>query len=59
MGKRTVVYRDFKCPDCGYFRSATKRASKATGVGHLKHMYCPICKKDKNFIQVAGKTIRI
>ncbi len=49
MGKRgKKCLRYFRCPECGSTLTATKRISRATGNGHLKYLYCPICRKEVN-----------
>lgn len=51
--KHTVSPRFFVCPDCDYKMIAYKRASRKTGINHLKNLYCPRCKNSHNFIQVS------
>lgn len=53
---RFYVMRDFKCPVCGYTHSASKKCSAMTGMGHIKTMYCPFCKEERDFIQI-GQTV--
>lgn len=42
--------RVFKCPVCGDKRICLKRRN--TAVGHIKTMYCYVCKEDRDFIQI-------
>ena len=50
--RRTIIsyIRRFKCQDCGSEITAPKLSK--TGNGHIKTMYCPICKEQKDFIQI-------
>lgn len=50
MKKRKSFYRDFKCPICGFKTVAPKK--RQTKTGHIKHMYCPICKDMSGFEQI-------
>lgn len=44
----SFVLRVFKCPTCGLKMVAPKgRGSEA---GHVKDMYCPMCKDDQKFV---------
>lgn len=50
-GSRCRRYmRYFRCTGCGIMRAAQKR--RKTKIGHIKHMYCPICKGVTEHIQV-------
>jgi len=51
MRKSTTSYiRRFKCPVCGADATAPKLSM--TGNGHIKTMYCPVCKQERDFVQV-------
>ena len=45
----TVYIRQFKCPLCGTEITAPK--TSRTGNGHIKTMYCPVCREQRDFIQ--------
>ena len=47
---RKVYLREFKCPDCGTFMRAAKH--RLTEKGHIKTMWCPMCKEERDFVQV-------
>lgn len=52
MRKRRVwSMRRFRCPECGTMMSAAKVERRATK-GHVKTMYCWVCKGDRDFVQV-------
>lgn len=51
MKKRSMKERVFKCETCGNKMIAYKRAGRNTSQGHIKHMYCFICKDRKAHIQ--------
>lgn len=48
---RPVQIRVFLCPECGTKVSATKTKAK-TKAGHIKTMYCYVCKKYTDHVQV-------
>ena len=57
MRKSTISYiRRFKCPVCGADATAPKLSR--TGNGHVKTMYCHVCKEQRNFVQVGLDRIR-
>ena len=49
--RRKFCIRTVQCPGCGNKVFATKLKSP-TGDGHIKTMYCPWCKADKDMEQV-------
>lgn len=52
MCKRPVVnLRRFRCPICGQEMVAPRLHHGPTHAGHIKTMYCPMCKADRDFIQ--------
>jgi transcription elongation factor Elf1 len=53
MRKQKYTERRFKCITCNFLTVAYKKTSHQTKVGHLKDMYCPICKTDSKFIQLS------
>jgi len=50
--RRPYQMRRLRCAACGYIQIAAKQRRKATGPGHVKHMYCPICREDTEHIQI-------
>lgn len=52
MKRQPVFERWFKCPKCSALLSAYKSAAKKTAAGHIKTMWCPWCKKERDFIQI-------
>ena len=51
--KKNMTERIFKCPKCNYRQIAYKKSSRLTKVGHLKNLWCPICKDEHNFVQIS------
>ena len=51
--KTKVVERFFVCPVCGLQWIAHKKPWRMTGVGHIKHMYCFVCREIRGFIQIS------
>lgn len=51
MRKRNVTERRFKCPECKAIMTAYKSSARRTAEGHIKHMWCPWCKKEQPFVQ--------
>lgn len=47
--------RTFKCLSCGCIRQAPKK--RQTQIGHIKTMYCPVCKAVRDFEQVNDNRI--
>lgn len=48
MGTRKtgkVEMTQLRCPQCGTVNIIWRKKSKLKKDGHLKHMYCPICKE--------------
>lgn len=48
--KPVVTLRRFKCPECGQEMTAPKTAGM-THTGHIKTMYCPMCREYRDFVQ--------
>lgn len=55
--RRGMFMRVFKCPDCGTEFTASK--TQGTGAGHIKTMYCAICRRDRDFAQVDKAFVRM
>lgn len=54
--KRTAVQlREMKCTICGQVMYVSKHMRHMTPKGHIKTMYCPICKQETDFIQTGVK----
>lgn len=51
MKKRNVTERRFKCSECGAIMTAYKSSARRTADGHIKTMWCPWCKAEKQFVQ--------
>jgi transcription elongation factor Elf1 len=57
MRKTTTSYiRRFKCPECGCEVTAPKMSK--TGNGHIKTMYCVICREKRDFVQIGVDKLR-
>ncbi len=41
-----------KCPQCGNIASIMRKESSLRKVGHLKKLYCFICKEEVNHIEL-------
>lgn len=52
MKKHNFYIRNFRCPVCNTYRQATKKSCHKTSAGHLKFMWCCVCKEERNFEQV-------
>lgn len=51
MKLKTMAYiRHFKCPICSTEITAPKLSK--TGYGHVKTMYCYVCRADRDFVQI-------
>lgn len=48
---RSIQMRVFICSKCGEKLVATKQRKK-TGIGHVKHAYCYVCKETTEHIQI-------
>lgn len=53
----TVMIRRFLCPVCGQKMTACKQ-HRATANGHIKTMYCPMCRKTQDFVQYDIERVR-
>lgn len=51
MKKRAFEMRLFRCPECERTIKAAKTKGRMTAAGHIKTMYCPFCKEERDFIQ--------
>lgn len=55
--RRHTRIRYFQCPVCHAVLTATKHKG-ITGTGHIKTMYCYVCKRDRDFVQVDSDITR-
>lgn len=55
--RRGFTVRHFRCPECGASVAAAKGKCR-TGQGHIKTMYCYVCKRDRDFVQVDSDITR-
>lgn len=53
-----VVIRYFRCPECSSVTVAPKRSSMQTAIGHIKTMYCPFCKEERDFVMFDSELVR-
>lgn len=53
LRKQSVTERRFKCPTCNFVATAYKKSSRRTSKDHIKTMWCPFCKKEKDFKQLS------
>ena len=44
--------RIFCCPVCGGIMYAPKKSCGRTVIGHKKKLWCPYCRREKNFEQI-------
>ena len=56
--QRKFINRYFKCPECNTVISAPKKLSMASEKGHIKTMYCYICKRKRDFIMIDSDIAR-
>ena len=54
-----IVRTDLICPDCGNVFTIQRRRIKQKKLYHRKWLYCPICQKDTNHIEVKDLDILI
>lgn len=54
---RKFYIRTFQCPDCGQKICASKIKDR-TNNGHIKTLYCPWCKADKEMEQIGMEKCR-
>ncbi len=41
-----LVESHVRCPNCGHVWPIWRLKARRKKVGHVKHMYCPVCKED-------------
>ena len=52
MRKREYIISELKCPVCGQIMTVPRYKSAKREKGHIKTMFCPICKKKRQFRQL-------
>ena len=52
------MLRRFECPICGLKLSACKKDG-VTGKGHIKTMWCTVCKSERDFVQIDMDRARV
>lgn len=51
MKKQVMVYSKLDCTECGTSLNVPRKRSKRREQGHIKDMWCPMCKKETKFIE--------
>lgn len=51
MNQHSLQKRDFRCEECGAIAPAIKQRCK-TNPGHVKDMWCHICRRETRHVQV-------
>lgn len=51
MKRQEVVQTMLECEDCGFQMPIFRKQARQKKKGHIKHMYCPNCRKTKAFIE--------
>ena len=57
MPKRASLLRYFKCSWCGAIATAPRTHGK-THAGHIKTMWCYVCKRERDFVQIDQEKTR-
>jgi peptide subunit release factor 1 (eRF1) len=47
-----VALCDLYCPQCNFRMTIARRESKKKKDGHLKWLWCPMCKQEINFVEM-------
>lgn len=45
------------CPNCGEIVSIQRKIGNQKKEGHIKDLYCPVCKKTRKFIEIVDRDI--
>jgi len=53
-----IMLRRFECPICGLKLSACKKDG-VTGKGHVKTMWCTVCRSERDFVQIDMDRARV
>jgi hypothetical protein len=51
-GSRKIVIEVYKCPCRKYFPKISRSQKGVRALGHMKILYCPICKHMRNMIKI-------
>lgn len=51
MRARSYFVSILKCSVCGNTMYVPRKKDEKRGVGHIKTMYCPYCKKKQDFVE--------
>lgn len=52
MKKTHYKISEYSCPDCGTIFPIPRKRGKIRGKGHIKDLWCPMCKGVKKFKEV-------
>lgn len=55
--KYITIQKDLKCKECGYIFPIHRKLHKNHKAGHIKHMYCPSCRKVTEHIEMSKEDI--
>lgn len=55
MKKGNTVLTYLECPECAFEYVISRKESNQKKAGHIKHMYCPVCRKKQGFIEHKDK----
>lgn len=53
--RRYSVISNFVCPECKNIIPLPRNHGKQRAKGHIKTLYCPYCKADRNFTEIRRK----
>ena len=57
MKKAHYRRTDLICLNCGYVATINRKFQKLKEYGHIKDMYCPVCKADSKFYEILNVDI--
>ena len=49
--RRNLIINEFYCTRCGFKMELPRPKSKKRETGHLKNLYCCVCKEEMNFVE--------
>jgi len=55
MRKVKTVLTYLECPECKFEYVISRKESNQKKIGHIKHMYCPKCRRKQGFIELKDK----
>lgn len=53
---RNFVQKTLECADCGTKQKIWRKKNKNQPSGHIKHLYCCVCKKRTEHLELKNKT---